>query len=116
MILPTELLLTKQTQPDTKACLVKPTQPDAKVCRVNMVSSLQALLGDKASRRSLRQAIHHFVALRRYEQMSVHQAVQGIKLASVTALRPSVPYSMFPHLLTSPKLVHTSLMLADICP
>ncbi|KAL3137379.1 hypothetical protein ABBQ32_006906 [Trebouxia sp. C0010 RCD-2024] len=52
----------------------------------------QALLGDAASQRSLRGAVHHFVCLRRYEQMSVHQALQGIKLSTVTAI------SSHPHL------------------
>ena len=46
----------------------------------------QALLGDKPSRRSLRRAIQRFVSLRRYEQMSVHQAMQGIKLSTITAI------------------------------
>ena len=50
--------------------------------------TLQALLGDSTSRRSLRQAVHHFVSLRRYEQMSVHQAIQGIKLSTLSALQP----------------------------
>lgn len=49
-------------------------------------AAMQALLGDVSSRRSLRSAIHHFVSLRRYEQMSVHQAMQGIKLSTVTAI------------------------------
>ena len=51
--------------------------------------TLQALLGDSTSRRSLRQAVHHFVSLRRYEQMSVHQAMQGIKLSTLSALQPN---------------------------
>ncbi len=58
--------------------------------------SLQALLGDKASRRAMRQAIHHFVSLRRYEQMSVHQALQGIKLATIAAVQPPIPHGMYP--------------------
>lgn len=62
---------------------------------------LQTLLGDKSSCRSLRQAVYHFVSLRRYEQMSVHQAMQGIKLSTVSALQPEgqqgiyIPFMLF---------------------
>ena len=52
------------------------------------LATMQALLGDACSRRSLRGGLHHFVCLRRYEQMSVHQAMQGIKLSTVTAISP----------------------------
>lgn len=55
-------------------------------CHEDHLAAIQALLGDASSRRSLRSAIHHFVSLRRYEQMSVHQAMQGIRLSTVTAI------------------------------
>ena len=58
--------------------------------------SVQALMGDMASRRAMRQAIHHFVSLRRYEQMSVHQAMQGIKLATIAAVQPLIPHGRYP--------------------
>ena len=48
--------------------------------------AMQALLGDEPSRRSLRRSIQRFVSLRRYEHMSVHQAMQGVKLSTVTAI------------------------------
>ena len=64
--------------------------------RVNLHVSLQALLGDKASCRAMRQAIHRFVSLRRYEQMSVHQAMQGIKLATIAAIQPPIPHGVYP--------------------
>ena len=64
--------------------------------QVNLHVRLQALLGDKASRRAMRQAVHHFISLRRYEQMSVHEAMQGIKLATVPALQPHIPHGMYP--------------------
>ena len=53
-------------------------------------------MGDKASRRAMRQALHHFVSLRRYEQMSVHQVMQGIKLATIAAVQPPIPHGMYP--------------------
>lgn len=52
------------------------------------LAAMQALLGDAVSQRSVRSAIHHLVSLRRYEQMSVHQTLQGIKLTTVTAISP----------------------------
>lgn len=67
------------------------------VLPVNLNVSLQALMGDKTSRRAMRQAIHHFVSLRRYEQMSVHQAMQGIKLATVPALQLPTPHGVHPY-------------------
>lgn len=39
------------------------------------------LLGDRSCRRTLRLTIARFVSLRRYEQMSIHQAMQGLKLS-----------------------------------
>ena len=65
------------------------------------LAMMQALLGDPCSRRSLRSAIHHFVSLRRYEQMSVHQALQGIKLSTVTAISSPSPHGEFAHLVLS---------------
>lgn len=65
------------------------------------LAMMQALLGDASSRKSLRSAIHHFVSLRRYEQMSVHQAVQGIKLSTVTAISSPLPHGELAYLIPS---------------
>ncbi|GAB4814869.1 hypothetical protein N2152v2_001915 [Parachlorella kessleri] len=46
-----------------------------------------ALLGSRHNRGRLRAAIRRFVGLRRYEQMSVHQALQGMRLGQCAWLR-----------------------------
>ena len=50
--------------------------------------AMQALLGDALNRRKLRQSLHKFVRLRRYEQMSAHQALQGLRLSELPFLWP----------------------------
>ena len=45
-----------------------------------------ALLGDKQNRRALHQSIRRFVSLRRYEQMNVHQIMQGQKTSGLSWL------------------------------
>ncbi|PSC73504.1 telomerase reverse transcriptase [Micractinium conductrix] len=47
-----------------------------------------ALLGDCHNQRVLRAAIGRFVRLRRYEQMTVHQAMQGLRTSGFPWLRP----------------------------
>ena len=49
---------------------------------------LQALLGDLHSQHALRAAIERLVTLRRHEHFTVHQAVQHIRLTTITALWP----------------------------
>lgn len=53
---------------------------------ISLYPSLQAMLGSAHNRRKLRGSVAKFVALRRYEQMSSHQALQGIKLSELPFL------------------------------
>jgi len=47
------------------------------------------LLGTKRAQRALQRAIRHFVSLRRYEQMSVHQAIQQMRVSDLPWLAAS---------------------------
>ncbi|KAK9817956.1 hypothetical protein WJX72_004857 [[Myrmecia] bisecta] len=49
------------------------------------------LLGSKPCQRALRRSIHSFVGLRRYEQMSVHQAMQGLPVSGLPAFQAPAP-------------------------
>ena len=44
------------------------------------------MLGDAHNRRVLRSAIEQYISLRRYEQMSVHQAMQGLRTSALPFL------------------------------
>ena len=65
-----------------RACELCQKYPVLQHCCVLM----QALVGDAHNRRVLRGVIARLVSLRRYEQMSLHQAVQGLKTSTMSAL------------------------------
>lgn len=50
---------------------------------------VQALLGSAPNRRKLRRALAKYVSLRRFEQMSTHQALQGLQLSQLPFLWPN---------------------------
>lgn len=48
----------------------------------------QEMLGDEHNLRVLRKTIQRFISLRRYESMSLHQAVQGLRVSGLPFLFP----------------------------
>lgn len=53
-----------------------------------LMSLMQGILGSAHNRRKLRDSLAKFVSLRRYEQMSAHQALQGLRLSELPFLWP----------------------------
>lgn len=61
--------------------------PLAQIQQENL-DELQEMLGNAKSIKSLRQKVSAFVRLRRYEQMTLHSAVQGLHTSSLPFLWP----------------------------
>ncbi|KAL4423217.1 hypothetical protein ABPG77_000009 [Micractinium sp. CCAP 211/92] len=74
--------------PPLAACFVPYCRVTAFVWAAVRAIVPAALLGDVRNRRGLRGAISRFVRLRRYEQMSLHQAMQGLRLSGFPWLQP----------------------------
>lgn len=62
-------------------CFVPHTRVTAFVWAVVKRIVPAAMLGDRQCQRRIRCTIDRFVSLRRYEQMSIHQTMQGLKLS-----------------------------------